>query len=233
MRTDWIRAWWAVVVGVLLIAALLASAISGVLNQTLVQTCILGVTALIVLWYTVETMRLRREAEARAARDREPRINFDVIQKVKTFSASDHDFPLGFKFENLSSNLGLACVRVRLRLDGMGAFSSSNPAYNGEQVWEITPYFGIVGAFDIAEIIHRARREARDNSPHFKLNSVLNVQVDLYGPDRELIARMKREYCIRHHGDGPPQNNFIQFFPEILTSLPELPAEHKLPGKGC
>lgn len=199
------------------------------LDQNTVQTSILGVTALIVLWYTVETMRLRREAEARAARDREPRIHFDVIQRVKQYLASDLDFVWNFELENHSSNPGLARVRVRLGLDEMGTYFLSNEAYNGRQIWEITPFFAIVGWFDIAEIIRNARQKAGDTSPHFNLKSVLNVQVDLYGPDRRLIAKSRREYRIRHAGKGPPQNNFVEFFPEIRTSLPELDAPDTLP----
>ena len=177
------------------------------------QTVVLALTAWVILWYTVETMRLRREAEAREKRDREPHIYFDVEQPTRMPTAAGERHRSGFIFENHSSNEALACVRVRLRIAEGPPILISNAAYDGRQIWEVTPFFKLRGVFDLQDFT--GFRPSRD--------TVLNVQVDLYWTDRTYLATLKKEYHV-----GLSDVTFEEFWPEVTTSLPLLPHSNYL-----
>jgi len=185
----------------------------------------MAITAAIILWYTMETMRLRREAEARAKHDREPSIDFIVEQLSTLFEPSDHEHRWRFNVVNHSPNSALALVRIRLKLGPQDAVHLSNPAYNGTQIWEITPFFQMSGWFDLQEILTRADQAPGDGALAGG-EILLNVQVDLYWPDRRHFATLKKEYRIRLL---PPQNIVVEFWPEVTTSFTPLGYPEKLP----
>jgi len=200
--------WSVVAVGALLLAIPVVLVWRNFIQQQLGENIVLALTALVILWYTVETMRLRREAEDRAKRDREPNIYFEVQQSTRMPTASGEKHRSGFIFQNQSSNGGFAFVVVRLATDGGTAILSSNPGYNGSQILEVTPFFQIRGVFDLQDFAG-----FRPSG-----NIALNVQLDLYAADRTYIATLKREY---HIGMAP--QGFEEFRPEVSTSLPPLP----------
>jgi len=169
------------------------------------------------MWYTVETMRLRREAEARAKRDREPRISFEVEQTNKMLQFSYDKYPLRVNLVNHSPNAALARVRIRLKIGSQGDVLLPNRAYSGSQIWEITPFFQLSGWFDLKTIAKHADQGTDDMR--------LNVQVDLYWPDRRHFDTLKKEYTIRVR----QQDNLVVFWQEIATSLPVLECPDELP----
>jgi hypothetical protein len=202
--------WLIVILGALVLAVLLFLVWSETVKPEFGGTIILALTAWVILWYTVETMRLRREAEARARRDREPQIYFEVQQPTRMPTPSGEKHRGGFIFQNHSSNAGFARVGLQLSTAAGPAILISNAGYNGGQIWEVTPFFQIRGVFDLQDFA--GFQPSGD--------MVLNVQVDLYGMDRRYMATLKREYHI-----GMPQG-FEEFWPEVATSLPVLPHSH-------
>jgi hypothetical protein len=172
------------------------------------EILVLALTAAVILWYTVETMRLRREAEDRAKRDREPRIYFEVGEPTRIPTASGDQHHSGFVFQNDSSNAAFARVRVRLSIDGGPSILTSNPGYDGKQIWEVFPLLRIQGHFNLEDF--SGFRPSGDMQ--------LTVQVDVYGLDRKYLATLKREYRIRM-----PETGFRELWPEVATSLPVLP----------
>jgi hypothetical protein len=218
MRIDWISNWWPMILGGLLLGALLTSGLLGCLDPNYVQTAVLAVTAIIILWYTVETMRVRREAESRARRDREPLLYFEVKEFSKMAPDPGQGFHFAFNLTNQSTNSALAHVRMRLKSGSQDAVLPSNPPYNGKQIWEITPFFQISGWFDLMEMFERIPRTG-SASPGLTGEMLLNVQVDLYWPNRKRLGTIKKEYRIRV---VPPQNVMVEFYQEVATSLPVL-----------
>jgi hypothetical protein len=199
--------WSLVILGALVLAVLVILVWRGTIKPEFGGTVILALTAWVILWYTVETMRLRREAETRAKRDREPHIYFDVAQPIRTPFGSAVRYDCRFTFKNDSTNAALARIRVRLSTGAEPPVLISKAGYDGKQVWEILPFFEIHGVFYLEDF---------SGFDHFS-DSVLNVQVDVYGMDRGYLATLKREYRMKI--DRP----FEKFWPEVATSLPELP----------
>jgi hypothetical protein len=199
--------WSVVAVGALLLALAVVLVWRKLIQPQFGEILVLALTAAVILWYTVETMRLRREAEARAKRDREPQIYFEVQQATRMPTPSGEKHRAGFIFQNHSSNAGFARVSLRLSTGTGPAILISNAGYDGRQIWEVTPFFQIRGVFDLQDFT--GFQPSGDMA--------LNVQVDLYGGDRGYMATLKREYHI-----GMSQG-FEQFWPEIATSLPVLP----------
>lgn len=178
-----------------------------ILLPQLGETIILALTAWVILWYTVETMRLRREAENRAQRDREPHIYFDVAQPTRTPVGSAECYDCRFTFKNDSTNAALARIRVRLSIGTERPVLISKAGYDGKQIWEVLPFFEIHGFFLLEDF---------NGFDHFG-DSVLNVQVDVYGMDRRYLATLKREYRMQI------ERPFERFWPEVATSLAVLP----------
>jgi hypothetical protein len=218
---DWLHNWGIVLGGALLFLVVVVLVWCRALASQDGQTIILALTAVVLLWYTAETMRMRREAEERAERDREPRIHFDVEQFPGGVTSSQVRF--FFIFRNESSNPGLARVRVRLRTN-LGTVLSPTKGYDGQQTWEVIPFFGIRGWFDLTEPMNAAKQAA--NAPADPSGEMqLNVQVDVYWPDRRHLVTLNREYHL--HVTTPPVN--VTFFPEVATSLSALKAPKELP----
>jgi len=200
--------WSVVAVGALLLALAVVLVWHKLIQPQFGEILVLALTAAVILWYTVETMRLRREAEARAKRDREPQIYFEVQQPARMPTPAGEKHHAGFIFQNHSSNAAFARVRVRLSIASGPPILISNAGYDGRQLWEVTPFFQIRGVFYLEDFT--GFRPAGD--------MVLNVQVDLYGLDRRFLAALKREYHI-----GMPAGGYQDFWPEVATSLPVLP----------
>jgi hypothetical protein len=220
-------------------AVLTAAAWCKKVDATLVQTVVLAGTAVIILWYTVETARIRREAEIRAERDREPRVYFEVQQPDARFPglaqtsgptefvAANGKRLLRFHFINQSPNSALAVVRSRLKMgSAIGAFPPAT-VYGGAP-WQITPFFRIAGVFDLLDLL----RNAKPDATRWPSDSmVLGVQVDLYWPNRQFFCTVAKEYHLRLDRE----NALVELWPEVSTralgiapclkELPEGPTE--------
>jgi len=195
------------IVGTLILLALAVR----VLWKADIQNFVLVLTAWTILWYTDETMRIRKDAEARAEREKQPLVHFGITQFPNAEMNNANYRRFHFHFRNESANPGLAVVRIRLSMDSEQQ-ASSNPAYNGEEIWEITPYYEIRGWFALS--MFSTAPQVRAGSP---LDMQLNTQVDLYWPDHKFLMTMKSEY--RLHVSG----QVIEFWPEVRTAVPELP----------
>jgi hypothetical protein len=232
-RSDW----WILGIAIATIAALVIAGWLGCLSSAFVQNAVLSGTAVIILWYTIETTRLRREAEARARRDREPRVYFEVQQpenklpalaqtmRPGVFAGEGVKHILRFNFINQSPNSALACIRARLRVGPqVGAFPQ-NSEYGGGVPWQITPFFRVSGVFDLIRLIENAQKTLPSEVwPHEHM--VLSVQVDLYWPNRQLFESVAKEYHV--HLDV--QKCGVEFWPEVNTrSLGLLPCPKQLP----
>lgn len=185
-------------------------------NEQFIQSVILALTLVVVLWYTIETYLLRREAESRAERDREPKISCDVDPSQWVCPPLTSEYRFWFKLQNHSSNNALARITVRARIGSGRTIVSRRPGYDGKQSWEIIPFFQIQGWFDLYEIF-------RDFSSPLG-DMTLGVQVDVYhSNDRKFWFELKREYRVRIR-----ELNEIEFWPEVATKLPELGSPREL-----
>ena len=236
--------WWILGSAIAVVIGLLITLWPGCLNPSFVQNAVLSGTALIILWYTVETTRLRREAEGRAKRDREPLIHFEVQQYPKERSSSVQGtgqmelprqggkYPLRFGIVNHSANPALACVRTRLKVNTQVGTFPQDSDYGGGVVWQVTPFFNLLGWFDLIELVENAQdKHGRDAWPETPL--VLAVQVDVYWPNRQFLRSLAREYHVRIEG----QKGNVEFWPlvnvqsiGVLECPQELPAELTVRG---
>lgn len=202
-----VQDWSVVAVGAVLLALPVVLVWRKLIQPQFGEIIVLALTAAVILWYTVETMRLRRDAEARAKRDREPHIYFDVGPPMRIPAGSGDRYECRFNFKNDSTNAALARIRVRLSIDAGPAILISKAGYDGKQTWEVLPFFVSDGFFNLDDF----------NGFQRFSDSVLNVQVDIYGVDRRYLATIKREYRMQI------QSSFERFWPEVATSLPVLP----------
>jgi len=229
--------WWIPILVTLGFIALLGLQFT-YLDAKSVQTVVLAATGLIVLWYTIETTRLRREAEARAAKDREPRIYFNVQQPDQAlpgsaqtsgpteFASAGRKHILRFNFINQSPNPALAVVRVRLKIgDQVGTLPGPESAYNGKTVWEITPFFRISGVFDVIALIQSTQTGLGKGAwPVDPMKLV--AQVDLYWPDRRHFEGVAKEFHVR----ADIEKCVVDFWPEVNAgSLPTIQPTDPLP----
>lgn len=218
MRMTSRKSDWLILIGgalLLLVTVLLIS--SKTIDSQVGQTVVLAMSAVILLWYTIETMRLRRDAEDRADRDRQARIQVEIRQFPYDSNAPYLQYRFYFFFKNQSSNSALARVRVRLRTNSGTTVLSPNNDYAGRKTWEVGPFWGIRGWFDLKELLNAARElENASSDPLGEMR--LNFEVDVYRPDLKYLFKIKSEYyvCVT-----PP--NDVKFWPEVATSLPELP----------
>jgi hypothetical protein len=212
-----------------------AAALFGRIEATLAGSIITGVTALIVLWYTLETTRLRRDAEERSARDARPAIYFEVRENDRPdgmpemlpggSTPASAQYPLRFWVENVTSNRGIARVRVRLSVAGaVGALQGAG-AYDGTRDWEITPFFRLNGVFDLCKLIVAALPASQaPNWPTERMT--LAAQMDLYDSvTLRLMWSSSQEYAVIHQ----PQDGVFIIWREISASvLPQLEVADRL-----
>lgn len=212
--TDWLI----VIAGALLLIAVVLLVRCGVLGSELAQMIVLALTAWVILWYTVETMRLRREAEARAQRDLEPRIHFDLDRFPLSTTGNQSRF--FFDFANESSNSALARVTLRMKTASAEIVTSPRAGYDGKQTWEVTPFFRIRGWFTLDDFWDAVGNVA--GWAGLVGDQVLNVQVDVYWPSRNYLITLKREYRVHR------VSHQVEFWPEVATVIPDLPHPKRL-----
>jgi hypothetical protein len=219
--------WSAIVVGAVALTAIVLAAVLGCIGQNLAQTIILAITASIILWYTVETSRLRREAETRAINEARPRVYFEVESGTRgmfpieavLLAPSSHlarpwARPMRFMLQNFTPNPAKARVTGRLRLGVMnGQFDNTSPC-NGHNIWQITPYDRINGEFDITDLLRCATPDA---SAWLDGPATLSFQVDLYWPDGTLIESVAKEYHFRLVRNGESVSE--EFWPEVSPTV--------------
>jgi len=214
--------WWILGLAAAIIVGLVIAGWRGCVSPTFVQSVVLAGTALIILWYTIETTRLRREADARATRDREPRVYFEVQQpddklpalaqtmRPGVFVGEGVKHILRFNFINHSPNSALARVRARLKVGSQVGVFLRDSAYGGEVVWQITPFFTMSGVFDLIDLIRSAQGGPGSGAwPGGRM--VLAVQVDVYWPNCQLFGSTAKEYHVRLDA----QKCTVEFWPEV------------------
>ncbi len=221
----------AILVVVLVTITVIAS-LSGRLGRERAGVVIAALTALVVVWYTLETARLRRDAEARTRRETQPVVRFEIaeveradgIPQLLAHGATPAEGVYQFRFwlVNESGNAGIARVRVRLALADRVVMSHDD-AYDGSRHWEIAPYFQLGGVFDVCRLINEAIEQGKSEQSWPNEDMTIAAQVDLYdGISRTLIWSASKEYFLRHH-DG----RFV-FWPhvsaQVMASLPALVA---------
>ena len=222
-------------------AAFLVLVVSQCVFQCLAQATgnlILAFTGMIVLWYTLETARLRRDAELKTSRESEPLVWFEVLEKDADLPALPRNagpaaarkagcqHRLRFQLVNYSRNQCHARVRVRLRAGSeVGSLPESSP-YGGAEVWKVTPFFNITGWFDLFELAEGVRSSEEDDRwPTGAMT--LNAQVDLYRLDGTLLETVPKEYTVRIDLEA----RRVTFYPEIRAhALPPVPAPSQLPS---
>ena len=151
------------IVAAALIVTAVATSIAGYLRREDGGMLVGALTALVVVWYTVETSRLRRDAETRTIRDTQAVAHFGILNPesrdgvpqllVHGAMPADGEYWLRFVLRNESGNFGIGRIRVRLAV-GDHVVMAEGDAYDGTREWEIGPYFNLVGEFDV-ERLHR------------------------------------------------------------------------------
>lgn len=113
---------------VVLLALLWAAWCRPSIAESLSNT-VLILTGAVVLWYTIETARIRRDAESRSRRESLPKVYFDVQQLPEAAPQMiDQEHlkappsgcaqaagrcPFRFQIVNNSENFGFALIRIR------------------------------------------------------------------------------------------------------------------------
>lgn len=213
----------------ILVAILLATTVLAVLGGRLgherAGMVVAALTALVVVWYTVETARLRRDAEARTQRDTQPVVRFEIanaerpdgIPQLLAHGATPANatYLLRFWLTNESANPGIARIRIRLAL-GDRVVMSGDDAYDGSRYWEIAPYFKLGGVFDVCPLVNAAIQAKRDQRWPSE-DMTIAAQLDLYDLiTRRLIWSASKEYFLKHR-DGT-----FDFWPHISAQVMDL-----------
>jgi hypothetical protein len=210
---------------------------SGWLASTTATNVVLIVTAVIILAYTWATDRLRRNDDRRMRRESQPALYYRLLAPAALVGGAPPTVHVGptpqagpvmmrFRIRNANSNTGLARVRVRLHHGGLVGTLAGSGAYDGTRVWEITPYYNLVGVFDLVDLVLSASPPSRQNAWPVG-HATLSVQLDLYDVDAlDHVWSTTTEYRFEHQ----PTANRFEFWPEVsalvlprLEALPALP----------
>lgn len=195
---------------------------------------VLATTALIILWYTLETARLRRDAEARSARETQLIVLFAIVNprrpdgfpQLLAHGATPQDaYVLRSWVKNESPNSGIGRLRVRLALAGRVAIATED-AYNGTRDWEVGPYFRLSGVFSLSALVRAVLPEnQRQQWPSEGMT--LAAQLDLYdSATRKRAWSASKEYFVRY------REGTFEFWPHISAeALPPLEVMDRLPPR--
>ncbi len=221
----------AALAAILIVAAVVAG-FGGYLAREEVGTIVGALTALVIVWYTVETSRIRRDAEARTIRDTQAVVRFEVVNpelripQVLAHGATPEDgvYHLRFWLKNESGNAGIGRVRIRLALHDRVVLAGED-AYDGTRYWEIAPYFQLGGIFDLCALINAALDDKEKRWPADEMT--LAAQVELYDAiTRKLIWSASKEYFLKH------REGTFEFWPHVSAQvMASLPALDRLPTR--
>ena len=115
---------------------------------------ILGITAIIVLWYTWETNKIR-EAESVIAKISSENYN-RIIRPIVSYGIitnEDKPFDIGFEIQNLSENPVAALVKFIFRFEG-NLIDNLWSEYNGKKYWNLQYHQHKYGHFNYLELFH-------------------------------------------------------------------------------
>jgi len=115
-----------IVISAILILALLILDIVFLLSFT--SNLILGITAIIILWYTYETHLIRKYNDQMSKQSRRPSVGY------KIFPLGVDPRRTGFEIVNYSKYPVAVKVQCVFKLDGK-IIPIKWPAYNGEEYW--------------------------------------------------------------------------------------------------
>lgn len=191
------------------------------LASPLFNNLILAATAIIILWYTRETWRLRLDADRRDARDAQPRVAFDVYYDLALPLAGGATpktgvFTLRCWVRNESANACLARIHIRLAVgQNVGRLAGSG-AYDGSRNWEIGPLFSLDGHFNLCELI--AGAVADPTLPIWPQGRMtLAVQMDVYesATRKRIWPPAVKEYAVVYNA----VNGTFTIWPEISAEV--------------
>jgi hypothetical protein len=213
-------------------AAWYRPSITGSLSNT-----ILILTGAVVLWYTRETARIRRDAESRSLRDSLPKVYFDVQQVGVTQGPTDRErlivspcdsadavveYPLRFQIVNNSENFGFALILIRGKFRDRIKGLPRTGEYGGKRVWEITPFFRLNGWFNLLEIV--SEMNAMPSGPAVSGIQV-SAQLDLYDATGRWFSVIMKEYAVLVDTNG----RVTHFFPETgARNIPRVEAPQRI-----
>jgi len=235
---DHLRHTWLGWLAAFAIVGILVASGYGRLEPSTASNLVLAITALVVIWYTIETTRLRRDAENRSKREATPVFYFDVklrdtnrmlsqdVHKAgpSVFIQQGVHLPFRFIIINHTSNPAYLKVAIRLKTAVGTGLQVPEKDYGGERVWHITPFFNLDGWFDMVELLVQAGHGASPNDwPQASVT--LNVQVDVYDVRGRFIDTLRKEYTVRFDLKGC----VVECWPDTQVSqLPPIPPDKKL-----
>jgi hypothetical protein len=158
-----------------------------------------GAAAVVVIWYTVETARIRKQGDDEARRRRTP-----VLKFVVTFpEGSDKDLKMAVRVRNHSNRRAIIRVTVRARVPER-TVQFPDGAYSGEANWEIW-------AFESWRTFPPLRTIVGDSLPltlaqHAAHGPVVTIAVEfqaaVYNSKGDFQYLFRREYHVDVQGEA-------------------------------
>lgn len=154
---------------------------------------ILGMTAIILIWYTYETSRIRKaemiisEANRESLeRNRQPVIGYSIIKNPENPSDTR------FRIENISSYTIAAQVNCNFKIDNE-LLRNLSPSYDGQHYWNLQPLEVKEGHFSWMDLY--VTKDIMPASEKDKINT---------GSPEDII-KQTCEYIAFHHNFDPPK----------------------------
>lgn len=237
MKDHFRHTWLGWLAGIAIVVSVIAGGRGSLLPST-ASNLVLAITAIVVIWYTMETTRLRRDAENRSQREATPVFYFDVklrdanrmlsqdLHKAgpSVFHQQGVHLPCRFIIINHTANPAYLKVLVRLKTAVGTGLQPPEKDYGGEKIWHITPFFNLDGWFDLFELLTRAGHGAAAGDWP-QADVILNVQVDVHDARGYFLEALRKEYTVQFDLKGC----VVNCWPNTqVTQLQPIPPTRKL-----
>jgi len=171
---------------------------------TLLTESILGITALIVFWYTHETYLIRKANQEILFKSQRPVVGYTF------FPNENNHWDTIFNITNLSDYPVATLVKCTFKCAGK-PFENNWPEYNGILYWNLQFRETKEGHFDLRHLYQRAGYFDQDQLKNINDNKFLEIMIIKYNNDPPKLTMEVEVYCINFLGQST-------FYPTTLYS---------------
>lgn len=189
-------------------------------DSTVASDFVLIATASVIVWYTLETSRIRKQGDERAEVEAAPVVGFSL-----SLRDDPHEPSLWFEVRNYTRNPAILRVLVRLRTSaGTGRFTGG--AYAAQADWELAEHQYFRGWFSLIDLLAGIQGErmktlaqqAVGQQKHVTWPADAKMQIDLqvavYDRARILRRMLHQEFVLV----WPSQSAPFQLWPEVAPA---------------
>ena len=170
---------WVIYVTTLLIIFIVVSDM--LFHHKFASDLILGITAIIIMWYTWETYKIR-EAESSIAKTSSEAFTRIIrpIAGFRIFTNEKNPLDTGFEIINHSEYPVAALVKCNFKLDGK-LIKNVWPAYDGKEYWNLQYKQLKCGYFNWLDLYNNLEIFSEEDIKELKINSPEQVRKKITG----------------------------------------------------